>query len=54
MSEKQYNKVYFLCQAPFCITLLQSVKHDKREPPLRMQRGFSFVEQGWGDDSHIS
>ena len=25
MSEKQYNKVYFLCQAPFCIILLQGV-----------------------------
>lgn len=25
MSEKQYSKVYFLCQAPFCIILPQGV-----------------------------
>ena len=46
MSEKQYSKVYFLCQALLCITLPQSVKHKKREHPLRMRRAFSFLSKG--------
>lgn len=46
MSEKQYSKVYFLCQALLCIIPLQSVKHEKREHPLRMRRAFSFLSKG--------